>query len=43
MLNIEKKADGKNLMMTLTGRLDTTTAPVLEKRGKGKFRGSGKP
>ena len=34
MLNIEKKAEGKNLMMTLTGRLDTTTAPQLEESMK---------
>ena len=31
MLNIEKHADGKNLEMVLNGRLDTTTAPELEK------------
>ena len=43
MLSIDKQAGGKNLIMALEGRLDTTTAPVLEKRGKGKFRGSGKP
>lgn len=30
MLNIEKKADGKNLEIALKGRLDTTTAPQLE-------------
>ena len=30
MLNIEKKQDGKNLTVALTGRLDTVTAPELE-------------
>jgi anti-sigma B factor antagonist len=30
MLNIEKKAEGKNLTIVLEGRLDTTTAPKLE-------------
>ncbi len=30
MLNIEKKTDGSELNITLTGRLDTTTAPDLE-------------
>ena len=30
MLNIEKKADGNKLVVELTGRLDTTTAPDLE-------------
>ena len=30
MLNIEKKAEEKNLTVTLEGRLDTTTAPELE-------------
>lgn len=39
MLNIEKKAEGKNLMMTLTGRLDTTTAPDLEKEVKENIEG----
>ena len=34
MLNIEKKTEGKKLMMALTGRLDTTTAPDLEKEVK---------
>lgn len=31
MLNIEKKIDASELTITLTGRLDTTTAPELEK------------
>ena len=30
MLNIEKKTEGTELTVTLTGRLDTTTAPELE-------------
>ena len=30
MLNIEKKAEGTNLEVKLTGRLDTVTAPQLE-------------
>ncbi|MBO4750200.1 MAG: STAS domain-containing protein [Lachnospiraceae bacterium] len=30
MLNIEKKADGTNLEVKLSGRLDTVTAPQLE-------------
>ena len=34
MLNIEKKTEEKNLNMVLTGRLDTTTAPDLEKEVK---------
>ena len=31
MLKIEKKNEEKNLDLVLTGRLDTTTAPDLEK------------
>ena len=34
MLNIEKKTDGTELGVSLTGRLDTTTAPELEKELK---------
>ena len=34
MLNIEKKSEGKNLVFVLSGRLDTTTAPDLEKEVK---------
>ena len=30
MLNIEKKVNGNELTVALTGRLDTTTAPELE-------------
>ncbi|MCR4749986.1 MAG: STAS domain-containing protein [Lachnospiraceae bacterium] len=39
MLNIEKKIEGKNLAMTLAGRLDTTTAPELEKEIKESIEG----
>lgn len=39
MLNIEKKTEGKNLNMILTGRLDTTTAPDLEKEVKESIEG----
>ena len=31
MLNIEKQVDGTELVVMLEGRLDTTTAPELEK------------
>lgn len=31
MLNIEKKTNGLELTVALAGRLDTTTAPALEK------------
>ena len=34
MLNIEKKTDASALTIALTGRLDTTTAPELEKELK---------
>ena len=34
MLNIEKKTNGNELTVALTGRLDTTTAPELEKELK---------
>jgi len=30
MLNIEKKTEGKELVLALSGRLDTVTAPELE-------------
>lgn len=39
MLNIEKKADGSNLNLTLTGRLDTVTAPQLDEEVKGELDG----
>ena len=32
MLDISKNLDGKRLTITLTGRLDTTTAPELEEQ-----------
>lgn len=34
MLNIEKKAEGTGLELALVGRLDTITAPELEKAVK---------
>lgn len=34
MLNIEKTTNGSELTVALTGRLDTTTAPDLEKELK---------
>ena len=34
MLNIEKKTNGNALTVVLSGRLDTTTAPELEKQLK---------
>ena len=34
MLNIKKTQDGTDLSMALVGRLDTTTAPDLEKEVK---------
>ena len=34
MLNIEKNAEGSVLTFTLRGRLDTTTAPELERQLK---------
>lgn len=34
MLNIEKKGNASELTVALTGRLDTTTAPELEKELK---------
>ena len=39
MLNIEKKSEGKNLSFVLSGRLDTTTAPDLEKEVKENIEG----
>ena len=39
MLNIEKKSEGKNLSFALAGRLDTTTAPDLEKEVKENIEG----
>ena len=39
MLNIEKKKEGSKLELVLTGRLDTTTAPELEKELKASLDG----
>ncbi len=39
MLNITKDANGKNLTVGLEGRLDTTTAPMLEEELKASFDG----
>ena len=39
MLNIEKKKDGSNLSIALTGRLDTNTSPNLEKELKAELDG----
>ena len=39
MLNIEKKNEGSKLELVLTGRLDTTTAPELEKELKASLDG----
>jgi hypothetical protein len=38
MLNIEKKTNGTELTVALTGRLDTTTAPELDKELKDNLR-----
>ena len=39
MLNIEKTRNASELTVALTGRLDTTTAPVLEKELKASLDG----
>ena len=39
MLNIEKKVNASELTVTLTGRLDTTTAPELENELKASLDG----
>ena len=39
MLNIEKKLNASELTVALTGRLDTTTAPELEKELKASLDG----
>ena len=41
MLNIEKKENAGELTVALTGRLDTTTAPELEKDLKESLEGVG--
>ena len=38
-MEINKKADGSNLEIALSGRLDTTTAPVFEKELKESLNG----
>lgn len=38
-MTIEKKINGTELTITLTGRLDTTTAPQLENELKGNLEG----
>ena len=40
MLNIEKKAQGRNLNIALEGRLDKTTAPDLEAIVRGELDGA---
>ena len=39
MLTIERSTEGKKLELSLIGRLDTTTAPDLEKEVKGGIEG----
>ena len=39
MLNIDKKAEASTLTVSLSGRLDTVTAPELEKELKGALDG----
>jgi anti-sigma B factor antagonist len=39
MLNIEKKTNASELIVSLTGRLDTTTAPQLDKELKASLGG----
>ena len=39
MLNIEKKKEGSKLELVLAGRLDTTTAPEMEKELKASLDG----
>ncbi len=40
MLNIKKKIENENVLLTLEGRLDTTTAPVLETELKDAIEGA---
>ena len=40
MLKIDKRSDGKNVEMALSGRLDTTTAPELDAELKAVFDGA---
>ena len=39
MLNIDKKAEASTLTVSLSGRLDTVTAPELENELKGSLDG----
>lgn len=39
MLNIDKNSDGNTLVVSLEGRLDTTTAPLLEAELKSSLEG----
>ncbi|MBP5163786.1 MAG: STAS domain-containing protein [Spirochaetales bacterium] len=40
MLKIDKKSEGKNVELALSGRLDTTTAPELDAELKAVFDGA---
>ena len=39
MFNVDKKSEGKNLTLSLYGKLDTTTAPELEEVIKNELSG----
>ncbi len=40
MFNVEKKSEGNNVTLVLTGRLDTSTAPKLEEEVKTSIEGT---
>ena len=40
MFNVEKKSEGKNVTLVLSGRLDTSTAPELEAEVKASVEGT---
>ena len=40
MFNVEKKSEGNNVTLVLTGRLDTSTAPKLEEKVKTSIEGT---
>ena len=40
MFNVEKKSEGKNVTLVLSGRLDTSTAPELEVAVKASVEGT---
>ena len=40
MFNVEKKSEGKNVTLVLSGRLDTATAPELESAVKAGVEGT---